>query len=68
MLEDGTGENDFAPVRSVGDIWLLTSSGKRSGLMRLRTKRQFDAERLLLVMLFNRQCDQESKLGVLRWL
>jgi len=34
----------------------------------LRNKRQFDAERLLRVMVFNRLCDPEPKLGVLRWL
>jgi hypothetical protein len=34
----------------------------------LRNRRQFDAERLLRVMVFNRLCDPESKLGILRWL
>jgi hypothetical protein len=34
----------------------------------LRNRRQFDAERLLGVMVFNRLCDPESKLGILRWL
>ena len=34
----------------------------------LRSKRQFDAERLLRIMVFNRLCDPESMLGVLRWL
>jgi len=32
----------------------------------LRNRRQFDAERLLRVMVFNRLCDPESKLGILR--
>ncbi|MDZ7853503.1 MAG: IS1634 family transposase [Halomonas sp.] len=72
-LDEGTGETDFAPARSVGDTWLLTSLWKELGLddafrRVLRTKRQFDAERLLRVMVFNRLCDPESKLGVLRWL
>jgi len=34
----------------------------------LRNRHQFDAERLLRVMVFNRLCDPESKLGILRWL
>ncbi len=34
----------------------------------MRNRRQFDAERLLRVMVFNRLCDPESKLGILRWL
>lgn len=73
-LDEGTGETDFfAPARSVGDTWLLTSLWKELGLddvfrRVLRSKRQFDAERLLRVMVFNRLCDPESKLGVLRWL
>ena len=72
-LDEGTGEIDFAPARSVGDTWLLTSLWKDLGLddafrRVLRSKRQFDAERLLQVMVFNRLCDPESKLGVLRWL
>jgi len=34
----------------------------------LRNKRSFDAEHLLRTMVFNRLCDPESKLGLLRWL
>ena len=72
-LAEGTGETDFAPARSVGNTWLLTSLWKELGLDEafrrvLRTKRQFDAVRRLRVMVFNRLCDPESKLGVLRWL
>lgn len=72
-LEEGTGETEFAPARSVGDTWLLTSLWKELGLDEafrriLRRKRSFDAEHLLRVMVFNRLCDPESKLGVLRWL
>lgn len=33
----------------------------------LHQHRQFDAERLLPVMVFNR-CDPESRLGIMRWL
>ncbi|WP_404977038.1 hypothetical protein [Accumulibacter sp.] len=34
----------------------------------LRNRREFDAEKRLRVMVFNRLCDPESKLGILRWL
>ena len=72
-LEQGTGTVDFAPARSVGDTWLLTALWKELGFADafrriLRNRRQFDAERLLRVMVFNRLCDPESKLGILRWL
>jgi transposase len=72
-LEDGTGDVAFAPALSVGDTWLLTALWKELGFADafrrvLRNRRQFDAERLLRVMVFNRLCDPESKLGILRWL
>lgn len=72
-LEAGTGDIDFTPARSIGDTWLLTSLWKELGFSDafrkvLRSKRSFDAERLLRVMVFNRLCDPESKLGILRWL
>jgi hypothetical protein len=34
----------------------------------LRNRHQFDAECLLRVVVFNRLCDPESTLGILRWL
>jgi hypothetical protein len=72
-MEEGTGEVSFAPALSVGDTWLLTALWKELGFADafrriLRNRRQFDAERLLRVMVFNRLCDPESKLGILRWL
>jgi len=72
-LEQGTGDVDFAPARSVGDTWLLNALWQELGFADafrrvLRNRRQFDAERLLRVMVFNRLCDPESKLGILRWL
>ncbi|MCC5888892.1 MAG: IS1634 family transposase [Gammaproteobacteria bacterium] len=72
-LDEGTGDTEFAPARSVGDTWLLTSLWKELGFDQafrrvLRNKRSFDAEHLLRVMVFNRLCDPESKLGILRWL
>jgi hypothetical protein len=61
------------PRCSVGDTWLLTALWKELGFADafrrvLRNRHQFDAERLLRVMVFNRLCDPESKLGILRWL
>ncbi|SAL07071.1 hypothetical protein AWB78_08401 [Caballeronia calidae] len=72
-LDQGTGEVSFAPALTVGDTWMLTALWKELGLddaLRriLRPHRQFDAERLLRVMVFNRLCDPESKLGIARWL
>jgi hypothetical protein len=73
-LAEGTGQVEFAPARSVGDTWLLTALWQELGfgtafrhLLR-RAHPSFDAERLLRVMVFNRLCDPESKLGILRWL
>ncbi len=72
-LEEGTGEVAFAPALSVGDTWLLTALWKELGFADafrrlLRNRHPFDAERLLRVRVFNRLCDPESKLGILRWL
>jgi hypothetical protein len=73
-LDEGTGAVAFAPVVSVGDTWLLHALWHALGLadafrrVLRRHRRQFDAEHLLRVMVFNRLCDPESKLGILRWL
>ena len=72
-LEQGTGAVDFAPAVAVGDTWLLHALWSELGLAEafgrlLRRRRHFDAEHLLRVMVFNRLCDPESKLGILRWL
>jgi transposase len=72
-LERGTGEVAFAPAVTVGDTWLVHALWYELGLAGalrplLRRRRQFDAEHLLRVMVFNRLCDPESKLGILRWL
>lgn len=64
----------FEPARSLGDVWTLTSLWKELGFDRLSTvfrrgsRRRIEVEELLRVMIFNRLCDPESKLGVLRWL
>jgi hypothetical protein len=72
-LDEGTGKVEFAPSLAVGDTWMLTALWRELGFEDsfrrvLRNRRQFDAERLLRVMVFNRLCDPESKLGISRWL
>ena len=72
-INEGTGDVAFGPALSVGDTWMLTALWKELGFEDafrriLRPRRQFDAERLLRVMVFNRLCDPESKLGIARWL
>ena len=64
----------FETAKPFGDLWALDALWQELGLgaalrRALRSSRRgFDAERLLRVMVFNRLCDPESKLGVLRWL
>lgn len=63
----------FEPARALGDVWTLTQLWNELGFDRLATvfrssKRKLDVEAMLRVMVFNRLCDPESKLGVLRWL
>lgn len=72
-MDEGTGAVDFSPAVSVGDTWLLHALWSELGFSDafrrlLRRRRQFNAEHLLRVMVFNRLCDPESKLGILRWL
>ena len=63
----------FAPSRTYGDVWALTELWNSLGFGALgkafrRSRRTTDVEALIRVMVFNRLCDPESKLGVLRWL
>ncbi len=62
----------FESARSLGNVWALTELWKLlgfSGLRRVfrRTRRTTDVEALIRLMVLNRLCDPESKLGVLRW-
>lgn len=65
---------EFEPARELGAPWLLTELWQELGIdaalqRALRSsRRQFDAEAAVRAMVFNRLCDPESKLGVLRWL
>lgn len=64
---------EFESTRALGSVWALNELWQSLGLGELRrvfrrTRHAIDVERLLRVMVFNRLCDPESKLGVLRWL
>lgn len=63
----------FESARALGDLWALQELWQTLGFSALartfaRTRHQIDVEALLRVMVFNRLCDPESKLGVLCWL
>lgn len=63
----------FESARAIGDVWALTQLWKELGFDQLNRvfrqgRRQIDVEALLRIMVFNRLCDPESKLGTLRWL
>lgn len=62
----------FESARDFGDVWTLTELWNSLGFDRLkrvfrRTRHAIDVEALVRVMVLNRLCDPESKLGVLRW-
>lgn len=64
---------EFESARALGDVWALTQLWKELGFWDLRrifrrTRHQIDVEALVRIMVFNRLCDPESKLGVVRWL
>ena len=63
----------FEAARDFGDVWALTELWNSLGFDRLRkvflrTRHAIDVEALIRVMVLNRLCDPDSKLGVLRWL
>lgn len=62
----------FESARDYGDVWALTELWNSLGFDRLRqifrrTRHNIDVEALLRVMVLNRLCDPDSKVGVLRW-
>lgn len=82
-LQRVTGQTPTAPLappnlsfdaaRDFGDVWALTELWNTLGFDGLRkafrhTRHSIDVEALIRVMVFNRLCDPDSKLGVLRWL
>jgi len=63
----------FESARALGDVWMLTELWKELGFGELRrvfrkTRHSTDIEALIRIMVLNRLCDPDSKLGVLRWL
>ena len=63
----------FEAARDFGDVWTLTELWNALGFDGLRsvfrrTRHSIDVEALIRVMVFNRLCDPDSKIGVLRWL
>ena len=59
----------FESARALGDVWMLTELWKELGFGELRrvfrkTRHTTDVEALIRVMVLNRLCDPESKLGV----
>jgi hypothetical protein len=64
----------FESAKAFGDLFALHALWEELGLSSALTRalrssrRQFDAVALVRAMVFNRLCDPESKLGVLRWL
>lgn len=63
----------FETARDFGDVWTLTELWNTLGFDRLRTifrrtRRSIDVESLIRIMVINRLCDPDSRLGVLRWL
>ena len=64
----------FESSKAFGDLFALHSLWADLGLSQALSKalrssrRVFDAEALVRAMVFNRLCEPESKLGVLRWL
>jgi transposase len=63
----------FESARALGDLWALQELWNSLGFSELartfgKTRHQIDVEALMRVMVFNRLCDPESKLGTLRWL
>ena len=63
----------FESAQAFGDLWALQELWNSLGFSELarafgKTRHQMDVEALIRVMVFNRLCDPESKLGTLRWL
>ena len=63
----------FESALALGDVWALDQLWRELGFVSLaavfrRARYTTPVEHVLRVMVFNRLCDPESKLGVLRWL
>ena len=66
------GAPDFDSSRALGDVWVRTALRKQLGFdalakaFRQHSRHRIPLEALLRIMVFNRLCDADSKLGVLR--
>lgn len=58
----------FGDLFALSELWSELGFGPALRRALRSSRRQFDAEALVRTMVFNRLCDAESKLGVLRWL
>ena len=68
-----TPQVTFESALALGDVWALDQLWKEIGFDRLaavfrKARYTTPIEHAVRVMVFNRLCDPESKLGVLRWL
>lgn len=68
-----TPQVQFESALALGDVWALDQLWKELGFDSLagvfrKARYTTPVEHALRVMVFNRLCDPESKLGVLRWL
>jgi hypothetical protein len=66
-------EITFESAKAFGDLWALTELWNTLGFSELRkifraARYHREVESCLRAMVFNRLCDPDSKLGVLRWL
>ena len=73
MLNTDLPAVEFESARALGNVWALNELWNVLGFGELRrvfrkTRHNIDIEALLRIMVFNRLCDPESKLGILRWL
>jgi transposase len=72
-ISDPLAGLQFLDARAAGDVWALSQLWQSLGLDELalawrRSRSQLDVLALFRAMVFNRLCDPQSKLGVLRWL
>ena len=63
----------FESALALGDVWVLQQLWRELGFDRLhavfrRARYTTPVEQAIRVMVFNRLCDADSKLGALRWL
>jgi transposase len=72
-LSPSPPEATFESARTFGDVWALTKLWNQLGFSEIRrvfgrTRHTTNIEALIRVMVFNRLCNPDSKLGTLRWL